>query len=46
MLFRFLPLGAASILVVPLYWTLPWVVRLQAAVPAAIAEGAVCWGVL
>jgi hypothetical protein len=41
-LFRFLPLGAASILIVPLYWTLPRVVRLQTAVPAAVAEGAAC----
>lgn len=39
-LLRFLPLGAASCLVIPLYWTLPRVVKLQAAVPAAIAEGA------
>jgi hypothetical protein len=41
-LFRFLPLGAASILIIPLYWTLPRIVKLQAAVPAAIAEGAAC----
>jgi hypothetical protein len=38
-LLRFLPLGAASILIVPLYWTLPRMVKLQAAVPAAVAEG-------
>lgn len=38
-LLRFLPLGAASCLIIPLYWTLPRVVALQAAVPAAVAEG-------
>lgn len=38
-LLRFLPLGAASALLIPLYWTLPRIVALQTAVPAAVAEG-------
>lgn len=39
LLLRFLPLGIASCAIVPLYWTLPRILGLQAAVPAAVAEG-------
>ena len=38
-LLRFLPLGAASAALLPLFWTLPRIVALQATVPAAVAEG-------
>ena len=31
---------AISLLVVPLFWTLPRIVELQATVPAAVCEGA------
>lgn len=37
---RFLPLGAASTLLLPLPWTLPRIMGLQAAGPAAYCEGA------
>lgn len=36
---RFLPLGAASTLLLPLPWTLPRIMGLQAAGPAAYCEG-------
>lgn len=39
-LLRFLPLGAAAVLVVPLPWVLPRILALQALVPAAYLEGA------
>lgn len=38
-LLRFLPLGVASCAIIPLYWTLPRILGLQAAVPAAVSEG-------
>ena len=37
---RLMALQAASLLVIPLYWTLPRILDLQATLPAAIMEGA------
>jgi hypothetical protein len=37
---RLMALQALSLLVVPLYWTLPRILDLQATLPAAVVEGA------
>jgi uncharacterized membrane protein YqjE len=39
---RALPLQGLSLLVVPVFWTVPRLLAIQIAVPAAIVEGVYC----